>query len=85
MGAVLTLSLVFLLAETDLAIAVGDNVLFWEHTSIEIASQLFLAFREMRNVNFQLIRSRIQTSSRPATISIANQTHDVDYKLDANI
>jgi hypothetical protein len=39
-GADLTLSLVVLIAETDLAIAVGDNVLFWEHTSIEIASQI---------------------------------------------
>jgi hypothetical protein len=39
-GADLALSLVVPIAETDQAIAVGDNVLFWEQTSIEIASQI---------------------------------------------
>ncbi len=39
-GADLTHSFVVLIAETDLAIAVGNNVLFWEHTSIEIASRI---------------------------------------------
>lgn len=46
-----------------------------------LSNPLFHVFREMRNVNFHLTRSRIQMSNRLATITLADQTHEVDYGL----